>query len=263
MGEDSVLYERRGAGAWLTLNRPAVLNALDIPLVHCLDSCLDRAEADDGVRAIVITGAGRAFCAGADLEALRELLADGGNRFGPEFVRPLLAVLDRLETSPLPVIAAVNGIAAAGGLETILACDLVVAAESARIGDAHANYGLIPGGGGSIRLPRKIGPTRAKALLFTGRFLAARELLEMGLVNQVVADDDLATTVEDLVAEIAGKSPLSIAAMKRLVRDGMEQSLDTAIRLEYTMITTHMGSEDVAEGLDAFVHKRRPEFKGH
>ncbi len=160
------------------------------------------------------------------------------------------------------MIAAVNGIAAAGGLETILACDLVIAAESARIGDAHANYGLIPGGAGSIRLPRKIGPTRAKALLFTGRFLAARELMAMGLVNQVVADEALATTVEELVAEIAAKSPLSIAAMKQLVRDGLEQSLDTAIKLEYTMLQAHMRSEDVAEGLDAFENKRRPEFKG-
>ena len=262
MSEETVLYERRGAGAWLTLNRPQALNALDLPLVHCLDRCVTRAEADDRVRAIVVTGAGRAFSAGADLKAIRHLLADGVDRFAAEFVRPLLDVLDRLETSRLPVIAAVNGIAAAGGLETILACDLVIAAESARIGDAHANYGLIPGGAGSIRLPRKIGPTRAKALLFTGRFLAARELMAMGLVNQVVADEALATTVEELVAELAAKSPLSIAAMKQLVRDGLEQSLDTAIKLEYTMLQTHMRSEDVAEGLDAFENKRRPEFKG-
>ena len=262
MSEETVLYERRGAGAWLTLNRPQALNTLDLSLVHCLDSCVNRAEADARVRAIVITGAGRAFSAGADLKAIRHLLADGVDRFAAEFVRPLLDVLDRLETSRLPVIAAVNGIAAAGGLETILACDLVIAAESARIGDAHANYGLIPGGAGSIRLPRKIGPTRAKALLFTGRFLAARELMAMGLVNQVVADEALATTVEELVAEIAAKSPLSIAAMKQLVRDGLEQSLDTAIKLEYTMLQAHMRSEDVAEGLDAFEHKRRPEFKG-
>ncbi len=262
MSDDPVLYERRGAAAWLTLNRPEALNALTIPLTRCLDECLTQAEADPEARVVVITGAGRAFCAGADLKSIRALLADDVERFGREFVQPLLAVLNRLEASALPVIAAVNGIAAAGGLETILACDLVVAAESARIGDAHANYGLIPGGAGSVRLPRKIGPTRAKALLFTGRFAAPAELAEMGLVNEVVADEALIPTVEALVEEIAGKSPLSISAMKRLVRDGMEQSLDTAINLEYTMLMTHMRSADVAEGLDAFENKRRPQFKG-
>lgn len=262
MSDDPVLYERRGAGAWFTLNRPEALNALTIPLAQCLDACLTRAEADPEVRAIVVTGAGRAFCAGADLKSIRALLADDVERFGREFVQLLLAVFGRLETSRLPVIAAVNGIAAAGGLETILACDLVIAAESARIGDAHANYGLIPGGAGSIRLPRKIGPTRAKELLFTGRFMTPSELQNMGLVNEVVADEALVATVEALVAEIAGKSPLSMAAMKQLVRDGMEQSLDTAIKLEYTMLMTHMRSADVAEGLDAFEAKRRPEFKG-
>ena len=160
--DDPVLYERRGAAAWLTLNRPEALNALTVPLIQCLDACLTRAEAETELRAIVVTGAGRAFCAGADLKSIGVLLADDVERFGAEFIRPLLAVLDRLEASALPVIAAVNGIAAAGGLETILACDLVIAAQGARIGDAHANYGLIPGGGGSVRLPRRIGPARAK-----------------------------------------------------------------------------------------------------
>ncbi len=262
MSEDPVLYERRGPVAWLTLNRPDALNALTIPLAHALDAALSQAEGDAEVRAIALTGAGRAFCAGADLKAIRGLLAEDVERFGREFVQPLLAVLYRMETSRLPVIAAVNGIAAAGGLETILACDLVIAAASARIGDAHANYGLIPGGAGSIRLPRKIGPTRAKALLFTGRFVTAEELREMGLVNEVVADDDLIGHVQALGEEIAGKSPLSIAAMKRLVRDGMEQSLDTAINLEYTMLMSHFRSEDVVEGLDAFQAKRQPNFTG-
>ena len=262
MPENPVLYEERGGAAWLTLNRPEAMNAINPALLAGMADGLDRAEANGELAAVVITGAGRAFSAGADLKAVKAYLADGGEAFGAEFLPMINAVLDRIESFRLPVIAQVNGLALAGGLEILLACDLVIAAESARIGDAHANFGLIPGAGGSVRLPRKIGPTRAKLLMFTGAFLEAAELVAPGLVNQVVADDQLTATVEALVGQLSTKSPLGLQRMKQLVNEGLEQPLAAALRLENAAIRAHATSADMAEGLAAFEAKRRPKFSG-
>ena len=155
-----------------------------------------------------------------------------------------------------------RGLALAGGLELVLCCDLVVAAESAKIGDAHANYGLIPGGGGSVRLPRKIGPTRAKYLMYTGEFLDAAALERMGLVNQVVPDAALEETVAALAARLGEKSPLGLKLMKQLTDDGLEQPKDAALRNELMAIAVHSRSQDWAEGLAAFTEKRKPNFTG-
>jgi len=173
MNQVPVLYDERGAAAWITLNRPQALNAIDADLLTALDEALSRADRNDALRCVVITGAGRAFSAGADLKAVKSQLSGDAGAFSKGFVSDFLALLERIERFRLPVIAALNGMALAGGLELVLVCDLVIAAESARIGDAHANYGLIPGGGGSVRLPRKIGPMRAKELMFTGAFVPA------------------------------------------------------------------------------------------
>lgn len=262
MNEQPILYAERGSAAWITLNRPEALNAINPDLVSELDAALTRADANEALRCVVITGAGRAFCAGADLKAINGQLAGDAGDFTKGFVTELLAVLNRIERFRLPVIAALNGMALAGGLELVLVCDLVIAAESARIGDAHANYGLIPGGGGSVRLPRKIGPMRAKELMFTGAFVPAAALVDAGLVTRVVADDALNDAVAALVAELATKSPLGLARMKQLVNDGMEQPLATALRLEFTLIEAHAGSADMAEGLAAFEVKRKPKFIG-
>ncbi len=262
MTYENLLYERRGAAVWITLNRPDAMNALDPATLADLSRVLDAAEAEEGLRALVLTGSGRAFCAGADLKFVNGVLAEG---VGPEmraFLDDFMRVLNRLETFPLPVVAAVNGLALAGGLELVLCCDLVIAAESARLGDAHANFGLIPGGGGSVRLPRKIGPTRAKFLLYTGDFLPAAELVEAGLVNQVVPDDQLQAATAALVEKMAGKSPLSLRRMKALVRDGLEQPLESALRLELLQFENHGASHDVREGLAAFNEKRAPQYTG-
>jgi enoyl-CoA hydratase/carnithine racemase len=150
----------------------------------------------------------------------------------------------------------------AGGIELVLCCDLVIAAESAKLGDAHANYGLIPGGGSSVRLPRKIGPNRAKYLMYTGEFLPAREFLAMGLVNEVVPDAELTSAVECVVEKLATKSPVGLARMKQLVDDGLNQPEETALRLELLAFDLHSTSEDMQEGLTAFEQKRTPQFKG-
>lgn len=261
MTEPSVLTEFRGAAAFITLNRPSAMNSINPDLMAGLARALDDCERVEQLTAVVLRGAGRAFCAGADLKYLKEAVG-GDQQALANFLERLLVLLDRIERFPLPVIAAVNGLALAGGLEIVLCCDLVIAGESARLGDAHANYGLLPGGGGSVRLPRKIGPTRAKHLLFTGAFVPAADLVAAGLVNEVVPDDRLDEAVERLVAAMAEKSPLGLRRMKTLVDDGLEQPREIALRHEILALQFHARSDDMQEGLAAFEQKRRPKFIG-
>lgn len=256
LGTD-LLTEVRGAAMWVTLNRPRVLNALNAGIVTGIEQALDYVESTDAIRAFVITGAESTFCAGADLGFLNK----AGSAI-PEFLRSLGRLMHRLEASPLPVIAAVNGDAVAGGLELVLCCDLVYAAKGARFGDGHANYGLLPGGGGSVRLPRRIGATRAKHLLFTGEFLAAEELAAAGLVNKVVGRDELVAAVDLLVDSLARKSPLGLRRMKQLINDGLDQPVSTGLRLELLAGDAHGFSHDMTEGISAFIEKRTPQFTG-
>jgi len=257
MSFETIIYEVRGGAAWITLNRPEALNAISPAMIRELGQALDRAQDEPGLRAVVLGARGRAFCAGADLKALKEAGEDNAR-----FLDDVLAIMNRLERFRLPVIAAVNGMALAGGLELLLCCDLVVAAQSAKIGDAHANYGLLPGGGGSVRLPRKIGPTRAKYLMFTGEFVPAADLVAAGLVNEVVPDGELGAAVERLVGKIATKSPLGLRRMKALVDEGMDQPSEVALRAEILVGELHARSFDMQEGLAAFDAKRRPRFEG-
>jgi len=258
--DSSVLVEVRDAAVWITLNRPAALNAITPALVAGIQAALDRADQDD-IRAVVLTGNGRAFCAGADLKFVRATSGEDGANVS-NFLNSVLDMMTRLERFPRPVIAAVNGLAMAGGLELLLCCDLVVAARSAKLGDAHANFGLLPGGGSSVRLPRKIGPTRAKYLLFTGESVPAEELVAAGLVNEAVEDADLIAATGRLVAKLAVKSPLVLRRMKALVDDGLEQPSAQALRLELLASEVHAHSADLKEGLAAFVEKRQPRFTG-
>jgi len=261
MTASAILTDTRDGALWLTLNRPAALNAITPQVVEGLERALASAEQDDAVRAVVLTGTGRAFCAGADLKYVRETTR-GDDAAVAAFLQSVLSVMNRIERFPKPVIAAINGLALAGGLELVLCCDLVIAARSARLGDAHANFGLLPGGGGSVRLPRKIGPTRAKYLLYTGEFVPAAQLVEAGLVNEVVDDADLLAATGRLVARLRPKSPLVLRRMKALVDDGLEQPIDTALRLELLASEVHSHSHDMKEGLAAFEEKRPPRFIG-
>jgi len=256
----AVLSEVRDGAMWITLNRPEALNAITPDVVSGIDAAIERAASDDTVKAVVLTGTGRAFCAGADLKFVRNQI--GGEAAVSGFLDSILVMMERLETCPRPVVAALNGMALAGGLELVLCCDLVIAARSAKIGDAHANYGLLPGGGGSVRLPRKIGPTRAKYLLYTGEFVPAADLVAAGLVNEVVDDVELTAAVERLVAKLAPKSPLVLRRMKALVDDGLQQPSATALRLELLASEVHAHSHDMKEGLAAFEEKRKPRFLG-
>lgn len=262
MTYENLLYELRGPAAWITLNRPDAMNALSPGLVADLTAATAAAGADEAVRAVVITGSGRAFCAGADLKFVNRVLAQGVTPEMTEYLEQIMRAFNGLEALPKPVIAAVNGLALAGGLELVLACDLVIAVETARLGDAHANFGLIPGGGGSIRLPRRIGATRAKYLLYTGEFVEARELIHSGLVNKVVPEGGLEQAVDELVATMANKSPLSLSHMKRLVNEGWHMPMEAALRMELDAFAEHGRSRDLREGLAAFNEKRAPRYVG-
>jgi len=260
MNYKNILAERRGSALWLTLNRPRAMNALTPELMNELGDAIGQAETNPAVRALVITGAGKAFCAGADLKNM-SYGNDHAGKFGA-LTAIATSVLNRIKTTRLPVIAAVQGIAFAGGLELLLCCDLVIAARSARIGDGHANFGLVPGGGGSVHLTQLIGPLRAKELLFTGASYPAEKLQSMGLVNETVDDDALVETVEKLVARLAEKSPLSISCMKKMVANAMTMPYQASLAREAEMALDHTGSDDASEGLAAFAERRTPEFKG-
>lgn len=256
---ESVLVDIRAGSVWVTLNRPAALNAITPEMVAGITAALALAD-DPAIKAVVLMGTGRAFCAGADLKYVSATQSDEAG--GARFLDNILDMMARLETCPRPVIAAVNGLALAGGLELVLCCDLVIAARSAKLGDAHANFGILPGGGSSVRLPRKIGPTRAKYLLFTGDFIPADDLVACGLVNEVVDDAELTVAVERLVAKLGSKSSLVLRRMKALVADGLEQPKDVALRLELLACEVHARSHDLKEGLAAFEERRKPSFIG-
>jgi enoyl-CoA hydratase/carnithine racemase len=278
----AVATEPRGAALWVRLERPEALNSLNWDVVAGLEAALDEALAAEEVRAVVLTGSGRAFCAGADLDMIAGAApaagsppradAAGGAGVGPAgdaeaggfvpFLEAVGAAMRRLERLPLPTIAAINGLALAGGLELVLCCDLAIAAAGAKIGDAHANYGLLPGGGATVRLPRRVGPALAKQLMFTGAFLDAEDLRHSGLLNDVVPAERLEDAVEELVASIAAKSPLGLARMKQLADDSLESPMEVGLRAELLASSLHGRSGDMVEGLAAFREKRTPEFRG-
>jgi enoyl-CoA hydratase len=235
----SLAVELRGEGLWLTLPRPERRNALTAATVAELREAI-RTDA----RAIVITGSEGAFCAGADLE---EVLASG-----VEFLRPVWETFAELRALPVPVIAAVNGPCVAGGLELVLCCDLVVAAEGARFADGHARFGMLPAIGGAAGLARVLGPFRAKELLFLAQWRSPAEMAAAGLVNRVVPDADLVAEVDALVADLAARSPEVLRAMKAMVNDGLDLSWEAAALAELDRARAHWGSPAFTAGLEEF-----------
>jgi enoyl-CoA hydratase len=244
----------------LTLHRPAALNALTPDLIDALDSALSRGLDDPAVRALVLTGAGRGFCAGADLKATEQRSAVP--RGNVAFIAAFGNLVQRIASYPKPVIAAVNGIAVAGGLELVLACDQAIAARSARLGDAHANYAMFPGAGATVRLPRRIGLAKAKLLMFSGALWSADESCRAGLVDQVVPDEDLPGAAHALASLFASRSPLVIARMKAALGDSLDQPPEIGMRRERDLNELHALSADRREGLAAFREKRAPKFTG-
>jgi enoyl-CoA hydratase/carnithine racemase len=243
----------------IELSRPEKLNCLSLEVHECIAAARAEFEANRDVRAILIRAQGKHFCTGADLTEVKEKLNDPIGL--DQFIGFGMDSLRKLEQSPLPVIVAVQGLCLAGGIELMLAADVCFAAATAQFGDQHAQFGLIPGWGGSQRLTRLMGQRRALDLMFSARWLKADEAKEAGLVNYIVPDDDLHTAAQEYCQTMATRSRPGIAEMKRLAREGADMSIDQQMRLERDAAVRALPSADVAEGLDAFEKRRTPDFK--
>jgi len=260
MSDELVLYERNGAVAVITLNRPKSLNPLNLPMLEALDAAVVKAEADPEVRVLVFTGAGdKAFVAGGDIP---DLDTRRGLAHYLDFGERIHAVFRRIEICDKPTIAAINGWALGGGTELLLSTDIRVAVESAKLGLPEINLGLFPGAGGSQRLMRQIPLCKAKEMMFLGDRITAAEAERLGLINRVVPDGALMEEVMKLANAMARKSPLILKFLKRSMVDGAEMPLRAALRHEHAMIGLVFDTDDAHEGCGAFTEKRPAEFKG-
>lgn len=255
----NIIYEKSEGLAKITLNRPDVLNALDPKTLEEIIAVMEDIEDDISVRVAVITATGRAFCTGADLTGIANIPPDKPRDY---FLRLWNKAFSAVENVSVPVIAAVNGMAYAGGMELVMVCDLAIASEDAKLSDQHANRGLVPGGGASQRLPRLIGVRKAKELLYTGDRLMPAEAERLGLINKVVPADKLEEATNELAGKLLAKSPMALRAVKKLVNRGMESSLDSGLEMEMLAMTAHGTTEDFEEGVKSFLEGRPPAFPG-
>jgi enoyl-CoA hydratase len=258
MAQGTVLTAVAGRVATVTINRPEKRNALNQETRAGIIAALDQLERDPAVRVVIVTGAGdKAFIAGADI-------AEFEGRSPVDQYREMgeWSVYQAADRFPKPIIAAINGYCLGGGCEFAMACDIRIAGDSAKLGQPEISLGIIPGGGGTQRLPRLVGLGQAFRLLYTGDLIDAAEALRIGLVDQVVPAAELMTQVRALAEKIAGKSPVALSLMKEAVRASVRSPLDDGLRQEITLFGLAFASEDKKEGVAAFLAKRTPEFTG-
>jgi enoyl-CoA hydratase len=256
---ETLLYEKKGGIAYVTLNRPKVLNALSRRTWEDLRAAFEDARDDAAVRGVVLTGAGdKAFIAGADISELAHVTAveaKTSSAYGQ-------GVLDLIENLGKPVIAAVNGFALGGGCETAMACTIRIAAEHAKFGQPEVKLGLIPGGGGTQRLPRLVGKGRALQLILSGEIIGAQEAHRIGLVNEVVPAAELIARAEAILRQIFANAPIAVTYSLEAVNRGMETSQAEGVAIEASLFGLCAGTEDKHEGTQAFLQKRAPQFEG-
>jgi enoyl-CoA hydratase/carnithine racemase len=255
----NALYEKKGAIAYVTVNRPKVMNALNKATWADLRTAFENARADTAMRGVILTGAGdKAFIAGADIGELAQVKAfeaEQSSRFGQD-------VLDLIENLGKPVIAAVNGFALGGGCETAMACTIRIAVDSAKFGQPEVKLGLVPGGGGTQRLPRLVGKGRALQLILSGEMISAQEAYRIGLVNEIVPAAELITRAEAILKTIASNAPIAVKFAIEAANKGLETSQSEGQLLEASYFGLCAATEDKKEGTTAFLEKRAPQFRG-
>ena len=256
---DGIVVERRDRAVYARLDRPNALNAINEAVVERLDDLLGEIERDEANRAFVLTGTGETFCVGMDLACLERGFRD--HAYFRSFLERLAALLLRMEALPVPVISAVNGLTRAGGFEIVLASDIVLIADEARIADDHGRFAVLPGGGATQRAPRKLGWQRAADLILTARWIDGRTAVDYGVALRSVPRSELGAAVEEIVDQLRGKSRAFLGAAKAAMRDGATLPLADAVRLEIDRFIDHLErSPDAQEGFAAYREKRPPRW---
>lgn len=262
MSAPEIIFTRQAGVARIQFNRPEALNAVTLSMLDTLDLVLHEIANDQSLSVVILCGSGRSFSAGADLKELKQdphgIAVSGPGSFPARFNE----VLCRLAVCPVPTIAAVRGWALAGGLEIVLCCDLIVASHAARFGDAHAKFGLLPSGGSSARLPRRVGATLAREMMFTGSHYTSAAMHAAGLVSRLVADTDVEAEANSLASQLAERSQSALRRMKSMLLEASEMSIGDALAAEQRHWTEHARSDDMREGLSAFRDRRTPRFTG-
>jgi enoyl-CoA hydratase len=255
MAYQNIIVEKEGNIAVITFNRPDAMNALNNQTRAEFREAVAAVAADDEIKVLILTGSGKAFVAGSDIKEFSQTtpyVAHNINRLGE--------MVEKLEK---PVIAAVNGFCLGGGNEIAMGCDIIIASDKAKFGQTEVNIGIIPGGGGTQRLPRLIGACRAKELIYTGDIIGAEEAYRLGLVNRVVPADQLMPTARELAKKIATKSAATLKLAKTAINRGMQTNLESGLKYEYELYSLALSLEDKVEGVNAFLEKRAPKFVGH
>jgi enoyl-CoA hydratase len=252
----TIIYEKRNGIGTVTLNRPEVLNSINRLLAKELFEVFDEIADNDEVKVVILTGSGRAFCVGADI---KELASSGAS---PVPLSKTYPNAKKIESLDKPVVVAINGYAIGGGLELAMACDLRIASDISAFGLGEIKLGLLPGAGGTVRLPRLVGITKAKEMLFLGDLINAEEAYRIGLVNKIVPLKSLPSATENVARELAKRPSLALKMAKSCINQGMQMTLDAALEYEDKALTLLLNSKDYIEGLRAFMEKRSPDFRG-
>ena len=254
MAYENIIFEKKENIAIITFNRPEAMNALNNQTRAEFAAAIAEVAQDDDVKVLILTGSGKAFVAGSDIKEF--------NKTTPFAAHNIKRLGEMVETLEKPVIAAVNGFCLGGGCEIAMGCDIIIASEKAKFGQTEINIGIIPGGGGTQRLQRLIGPCRAKELIFTGDIIRAQEADRIGLVNRVVPMDEVMPTAEEMAMKIATKSAAALKLAKSAINRGMQTNLESGLKYEYELYSLSLSLEDKVEGVNAFLEKRAPKFIG-
>lgn len=254
MTYENIILEKDASIATITFNRPDALNALNNQTRSEFGRAMADVDADSSIKVVILTGSGRAFVAGSDIKELKQTT--------PFDAHKIIRLGNIITKMTKPVIAAVNGFALGGGCEIVMACDIIIASDKAKFGQPEINLGLIPGGGGTQRLPRLVGSCRAKELILTGDIIKAEEADRIGLVNRVVPMETLMATVKEIAEKIIAKSTAAVNIARSAIDRGAQVSLESGLAYERELYSLSLTLEDKEEGVNAFIEKRKPEFKG-